>query len=185
MMAAKLTLVPISSRKTAPERRIWAAPERRVPILSVGGSAQDHNHLCRIFSGPPWHISSVSGCLEAIAHLTWHRVPVILCERRLPDGSWRDILGYAAQYAVAPVLIVAAPSADDRLLAEVSDYGGFGVLCKPFRCRELRRAVASAWRQSVSAIPGCAAGAASTVTEMPHDGSRLRATVRFMPFPAN
>ena len=73
---------------------------RGVLEFSSGESAEDRNHLCRIFSGTQWDVSSVAGCLQAIAHLTWQRVPVVVCEARLSDGSWRDILAYAAQRAL-------------------------------------------------------------------------------------
>jgi DNA-binding NtrC family response regulator len=185
MMAAKVTVLPISGRETQLQRSASELTrERRVRTLFVGESPEDHKQFCRIAGGPQWHVSSVSRCAEAIAHLTWQRVPVVVCESRLADGSWRDILGYAAQYAVQPALIVAAPRADHRLLAEVAGYGGFGVLRKPFHGREVRRAIACAWRHGLREIQACSAGA-SDVTEMPQEHARSRATVRFLPFRAN
>ena len=166
-MSTKVTVVPISRRKSQVGKTVWeVARPRRARILFVGESAEDRNHLCRIFSGTQWDVSSVAGCLQAIAHLTWQRVPVVVCEARLSDGSWRDILAYAAQYAVPPALIVAAPRADRRLSAEVAGYGGAGVLRKPFHGREVRRAIACAWRHSLREIEAAGAAPSSVVMQM-------------------
>jgi len=108
-----------------------------------------------------------------------------VCESRLRDGSWRDILACAAQYGVPPALIVAAPGADRRLSAEVADCGGAGVLRKPFHGREVRRAIAWAWHHSLRGMEAGGASVPSVVMRMGSQAPALRASARFSPFRAN
>jgi DNA-binding response OmpR family regulator len=94
---------------------------------------------------PPWHISVVGGCAEAIAHLTQQQVSIVLCDGELPAGSWREILGHVALSPEPPILIVASRLADDFLWAEVLNLGGYDVLSKPFNDQEVRRVIGAAW----------------------------------------
>jgi hypothetical protein len=65
---------------------------------------------------------------------------VVICERSLPDGDWKDLLGKT------PRLIVTSDAADEALWAEVLNLGGNDVLAQPFDEQEVRRVVAMAGR---------------------------------------
>ena len=120
-------------------------PERTVPLLNVSPFEADHNYLKRIFSHSSWKLYVTRTCAEAAALLKRKRVPVVLSERELPDGTWRDILERTIRKANPPALIVSCRLADDRLWAEVLNLGGYNVLMKPFRDSEVLRDVSLAW----------------------------------------
>ena len=88
---------------------------------------------------------STRTCSEAIHLLKRRLIPVVLCERDLPDGSWKDIVERTAQAANPPAVIVSSRLADDGLWSEVLASGGYNVLSKPFNESEVFRDVSLAW----------------------------------------
>jgi CheY-like chemotaxis protein len=126
-----------------------AIQKRVIMILSVSAALEDHDSLRRILEDPLWpvHIATAGTCQEAMSCLRGGRTLVVLCDIKLPDGSWKDILNNLSELSDAPVLIVTSGSADDHLWAEVLNLGGFDVLAKPFRKSEVRYALAAACRR--------------------------------------
>jgi DNA-binding NtrC family response regulator len=92
----------------------------------------------------PWRTDCVRSCLEAILYLHRSIPRVVVCERDLPDGSWKDILQLTAPLDSPPV-IVTSRLADDHLWAEVLNLGGYDVLRKPLNKEEVSRSVSLAW----------------------------------------
>jgi len=78
--------------------------------------------------------------LGACGQLSSDGNPVVICERSLPDGDGKDLLGKT------PRLIVTSDAADEALWAEVLNLGGYDVLAQPFDEQEVRRVVAMAGR---------------------------------------
>lgn len=74
----------------------------------------------------------------ACEYLSGGGSPVVICERSLPDGDWKDLLGKT------PRLIVTSRVTDEALWAEVLNLGGYDVLAQPFDELEVRRVVALA-----------------------------------------
>lgn len=75
---------------------------------------------------------------------------VVICERRLVDGTWQDLLQHLDRQFCPPVVIVTSRTADDELWAEVLNRGGYDVLMKPFDRNEVSRVVTLAsacWRE--------------------------------------
>jgi DNA-binding response OmpR family regulator len=120
-------------------------PDRIVTVLEVSPFEADHNALRSIFSHSNWKLLITRTCAEAAAFLKKRLVPVVLCERELPDGTWKDILERASRALNPPAVIVSARLADDRLWAEVLNLGGYNVLSKPFKDTEVFRDVGLAW----------------------------------------
>jgi DNA-binding response OmpR family regulator len=120
-------------------------PEKIVTVLSVSGSESDHQSLAHVFRHTKWRLLESNSCADAVSLLQRGRVPVVICERLLPDGNWRDLLNGIAALPVPPLLIVAARLADDRLWSDVMNGGGYDVLEKPFNHSELVRVVSLAW----------------------------------------
>lgn len=48
---------------------------------------------------------------------------MVICEARLPDGTWKEVLDLAQRQPRPPYLIVTFSLADDRLWAEVLNLG--------------------------------------------------------------
>ena len=120
-------------------------PDRMVTVLEVSPFETDHNALQRIFSHSNWKLLTSRTCAEAAAALSKWLISVVLCEKELPDGTWRDVLEHASRAANPPSIIVSSRLADDRLWAEVLNLGGYNVLCKPFRESEVFHDVGLAW----------------------------------------
>src|SRR5260370_42207559 len=58
-------------------------------ILSISATREDHQVLrCMLHD---FRIAAVGTRQAAMSFLCLDRVPVIVCERDLPDGTWKDI----------------------------------------------------------------------------------------------
>ena len=144
--------------ETDPSRDL-APPLPPTRILSISPAPEDHNALRRILADACWDIRAACTCFEAAAWLANHPVDIVICERDLPDGSWRDLLRYLDEFAEAPFLIVASTLADAYLWAEVLNLRGYGVLAKPFDSEEVRRVVGHAGVRGASRHRAAVSGA--------------------------
>ena len=117
-----------------------------VAILVVSPHAEDASALRQILRHSDWNLTFSTGAAEAAEHLTARTHSVIICERDLPDGSWKNILQQTEQLANTPLLLVVSKHADENLWAEVLNLGGYDVLLKPFDRGEVVRVVNMAWR---------------------------------------
>jgi len=77
--------------------------------------------------------------------LQGNRIPIVLCERDLLPGTWKDMLIESALLPDPPLLIVTSRLADDYLWAEALNLGAYDVLAKPFDEGEVARVVSLAW----------------------------------------
>jgi DNA-binding response OmpR family regulator len=122
------------------------APERPVTILAISPFKGDHTFLQNTFSHSKWHIRGAGSLREARNWLRENSMYVVICEKQLPDCTWREILEELAAMKNPPPLIVTSLLADERLWAEVLNLGGYDVLMKPFDPQEVVRVVSLAWR---------------------------------------
>ena len=122
-------------------------PERVVPVLAVTPFEEDHGFLKGIFSHSNWKLLEARTRREALESPRENRSPVVISERDLPDGNWKDIWNELALQADPSPLIVAYRLADDYLWMEALTLGAFDVLVKPFETKEVLRVVSVAWRQ--------------------------------------
>jgi len=129
------------------EKTLLPQPEAAVTVLDISPNAGDHAALVEIFQHSNWILATCRTCAEAIAYLKRKMVPVIVCERDLPDGGWQDILERTTRAAKPPALIVTSRLADERLWADVLDRGGYNVLLKPYQPLEVLRDIGLAWQQ--------------------------------------
>jgi DNA-binding response OmpR family regulator len=129
-------------------------PNRLVPVLSISPAAEDHCAIQNILRHlqstlDPSRTFAVHSCATlaaVLAAFAKRQFEVIVCERDLQPGSWKDVLEQAVILPDPPVLIVTSRLADDRLWAEALNLGAFDVLAKPFDRTETMRAVDAAWR---------------------------------------
>ena len=117
-----------------------------ITVLSVSPTQDDHDTLERLLSGLKWKIHAKSGLSSAMALLKKTCIPLIICERDLEPGTWRDMLDCLTPFPQRPYLIVTSRFADDHLWAEALNIGAYNVLAKPFDRTELKRILNSAWR---------------------------------------
>ena len=128
-----------------------SAPEN-ISILLVSAHGEDITCLRNILHHRDWHIQSSASAAEASRLIVTHNPCVIVCERDLPDGNWKDILHQTEGMEHAPLLLVVSRHADENLWAEVLNLGGYDVLLKPFDRAEVARVVGMAWRYWMSNV---------------------------------
>ena len=120
-------------------------PTEIVTVLSVSPMEDDDFSLQSIFNHSKWKLSKTHSLPSALAFLEAHKTPVVLCERDLLPGTWRDLVEQSTRLPGAPAVIVSSRLADDRLWAEALNLGAWDVLAKPFDKSEVFRAVSTAW----------------------------------------
>lgn len=118
----------------------------RISILVVTPHDEDHRSISAIFRRSNWTLHRASSIAETLSFLECDEVPAILCERELPDGSWKDLLDLVACHAHPPRVVVMSALADKRLWSEMLSLGGYDLLPKPLVSSELFRVLAGAAR---------------------------------------
>ncbi len=137
--------MPVTLRKDADIEFGAGSRERCVTVLSVSQHADDHATLRNIFSHSKWQYRSAWAWSEARASMIVSAPSVVICDRVLPDATWRDVLDYLHTLEDEPVLIVTSRTADDQLWGEVLNLGAYDLLLKPFEHQEVVRVVSLAW----------------------------------------
>ena len=116
------------------------------PTILLVGAVEDPGGEWPFFRQFPWRIEHAGGIREALNLIGRDAHHVIVSEKDLPDGNWKDVLEAAAVRRNAPVLIVTSRLADEHLWAEVLNLGGYDVLAQPLDRDEVRRTVSLAWQ---------------------------------------
>lgn len=122
--------------------------QEKIALLVVSPHKDDRSAVRQILQNACWRIDQAANLEDAGKRLRDKVASVILCEKDLPDGSWKDLLPVLRELPVVPSVVVISRYADDDLWADVLSSGGYDVLSKPFDRRELVRVVGMAWRQS-------------------------------------
>ena len=112
--------------------------------LAISPFEEDLSFLQRMFQDAGWKLLTAHKMAQAMEELSRERVAVVICERNLIDGNWKDVLSDLAAIWNPPRLIVVSRLADDELWIEVLNMGGFDLLSAPFREVEVAHAVGSA-----------------------------------------
>jgi DNA-binding NarL/FixJ family response regulator len=107
--------------------------------LGISTHLEDLNRLRDILSRMEWRLHEAQSCHEAMIQLCAHRMPIILCDRSLPDGNWKDILSLTAPLLDPPRVIVMSEEVGDSWSTEVLDMHAYGVLAKPLEEGEVTR----------------------------------------------
>jgi CheY-like chemotaxis protein len=139
---ASLKMSPSSVRSGASA----VAPTEMLTIVVVGQPGEERALVRSAARKAGWRIQEACTYREAMAQLCREKVPVIICNSKLPDGTWEDVLSATATQTIRPRLIVASRHADEHLWADVLNMGGFDVLSAPFADEEICRSVEMAWR---------------------------------------
>lgn len=125
-----------------------------VPVLSISPVDEDHFLLRDILNRVPcssdqhwtFAVDARTTLVSAFAALRNQHFEVVVCERDLQTGSWRDLLTQLDSLPDPPSLIVTSRLADERLWVEALNLGAYDVLAKPFDGTEVARVVCGASR---------------------------------------
>jgi len=117
-----------------------------IRVLSVTAIEDDHSALDRMLPPPKWIVSKSLTLAAGLAQLRKRVLPpLVLCERDLFPGSWREMLDGIKHMSDPPLLIVTSRLADEQLWAEALNLGAYDVLAKPFEVSEVNRILSLAW----------------------------------------
>jgi DNA-binding response OmpR family regulator len=108
--------------------------------------SEDHQFLSQLLLEQDWKLHSSRTLGSALAMLREQQIPVVITERDLPLGDWKDLLAATQQLPYNPLLVVASRHADEYLWAEALNLGAHDVVAKPFQAAELNWVLQSAWR---------------------------------------
>ena len=113
-----------------------------VTVLIVSRAPGDHDALRGVLCGSKWSVYSAPDVPSALRQMRRHtNISLIVCDREL----WKELLASTAEMPEAPVLIVSATDADERLWAEALNVGAYDVLAKPFDTAEVVRSLSLGW----------------------------------------
>jgi DNA-binding NtrC family response regulator len=134
-----------------PQAEIATAYGQEIALL-ISPVEEDHAILNALFQHNGWTLHTTSSLSSASALLREEATSVVITERDLPDGDWKDVLLAIHILRKPPLLIVISRLADDYLWAEALNLGAYDVLAKPLDQTEAIRVLTSAWIRRASVI---------------------------------
>jgi DNA-binding NtrC family response regulator len=118
------------------------------PQILVVSSDQDHRHsLTSILQNDGWnplHASCVSECRDLLEK---RNVGLVFCERRLADGTYRDLLSVAQTPDRKVPIVVTSRLADWDEYLEALRYGAVDLIASPCKALDVSSAIAQARRE--------------------------------------
>jgi DNA-binding NtrC family response regulator len=118
----------------------------QVVVLSVA-PAEDQRRLRSIFSRTRWRLIEATTIDSALKQLQQTAAGIVVCDAKLPDGTWKDLRRRVAGFRTRPLVVVSGWHASDSLWAEALNEGAYDVLSKPFDKAEVIRILSLAWLQ--------------------------------------
>lgn len=134
-------------------------PRPQIALL-ISPLEEDHVFLQRLFGLEGWTLVSVRSLERASALIRENTVPVIVVERDLFPGTWKDVLDITCLLPNPPLVIVTSLHADEFLWVEALNLGAHDVIAKPLDQVELLRILNFAWIRSPRIPPMRTRGAA-------------------------
>ena len=135
------------------EAKTTTRASQKKAVLLISPVEQDHEILRDLFAEQNWTLFSTHSCGSASRLLRQEDVPVVMTERDLPLGDWRDVLEIMQFLPHRPLVIVMSLHADERLWADALNRGAYDVLTKPLDRTEIVRVLNLAWSHCKQATP--------------------------------
>jgi DNA-binding NtrC family response regulator len=120
------------------------SPIEQVTLL-ISPVEQDHDTFQHLFQHHGWTLQGVRSLRSATKRVRESPVSLVITERDLPDGDWKDVLETIHGLLQPPLVVVISASADNYLWAEALNLGAYDVLSKPLNQTEMFRVFSSAW----------------------------------------
>lgn len=121
--------------------------KRKLEVLTINNDKKDCAALRSIMGHTNWIFHCVPDISGAIQFLEKNLVPVIVCCKQLPDGTWKDVLAAVRRFPNPPDVLVYTAQPDDRLWMDVLSSGGYDLLQVPFNRDEVLRLISLASRK--------------------------------------
>jgi DNA-binding NtrC family response regulator len=119
----------------------------RPQILVVSSDHDDRHTLTSILQKDGWtplHASRLSECRDLLAK---QNVGLVFCERRLADGTYRDLLSVAQAPERRVPVVVTSRLADWDEYLEALRYGAVDLIASPCKPNDVSSAIAQAQRE--------------------------------------
>jgi DNA-binding NtrC family response regulator len=113
--------------------------------LLISPFEQDHRLLQSLFREQGWELHGTRSLESALTLLRRGVASLVITEKDLPVGNWKDVLDAVLQLPASPLVVVSSLHADDYLWAEALNLGAYDVLPKPIERMEAIRVFSSAW----------------------------------------
>jgi DNA-binding NtrC family response regulator len=123
------------------------AQKRKLEVLTINNDKKECAALRSIMGHTNWIFHCVPDLSRAIQFLEKNLVPVIVCSKELPGGTWKDVLAAVRRFPNPPDVLVYTAQPDDRLWMEVLSSGGYDLLQVPFNRDEVLRLISLASRK--------------------------------------
>ena len=120
-------------------------PRENITLLTISPNQEDRQSLATLLDRESWTIQGARSLREAATFMN-EGPSLIVCEKDLPDGNWKDVFQCARHLDNPPPLVVVSRHADERLWAEVLNLGAYDVILKPFERSEVNRVMRGALR---------------------------------------
>jgi DNA-binding NtrC family response regulator len=125
----------------------------QLSILAVTSSLEKADAMVSMLALRRGTVRHVSSCSEAIAYLDEYPTQLVVCDGKLPDGSWFTLLEAIQKMEDAPLLIASANCDDPAQWVAVHHLGDFEMVLKRFDSKEIQCTVAAALRFTHQAQP--------------------------------
>ncbi len=114
-------------------------------VLLITASQPDRQAFERIAAKAVWQVIFAGTCEQGLQCLRDSRFGVILFDRDIGGGDWRE--NFSVLHAAAPLscIILVSRVNDDYLWEEVVQRGGYDVLSKPFQESQVAASISLAW----------------------------------------
>ena len=128
-----------------------AKPDKAITIMVLHTEDRDIIDLISILRGFGYNVRWSTTLSDGLIGLRTTAAPVVICESKLPDGTWKDLVQFAGSLEPCPPVIVSDRDADDKLWADVLTAGGYDVLLEPFEADDVMRSLSLAiqyWQET-------------------------------------
>jgi AmiR/NasT family two-component response regulator len=121
------------------------ASRSRITIVSLLLEDRDRSLIAEVCHQNQWDVFFAKTCTEGRRVSEQVKPHIILLDRDLADGDWRNALSACASFCAGTCPMLISRVVDDYLWNEVVSNGGHDVLPKPLRRQDVLRAVKFAW----------------------------------------
>lgn len=136
---------------------------RPTPILVVSSESKNRHALADILNREGWSTVCASTAGECQEILSRDNIGLVLCDRRLTDGTYRDVLFIARLLGRNVRLVVTSRLADWSEYLESLHDGAFDLIAFPGQTAEIVRVISQARREDQKTGMPFAVGKAQTV----------------------
>lgn len=124
----------------------------RAHILLVSGDPETRRMLSEALRPSGAKLTSASSVAEARQLLARERPALVFCERRLADGSFRDVLRTQEVTQTGLPVVVASRLAETEEYLEAMRMGAFDFIAQPYHRGEVEQIVQNALHHSLAEV---------------------------------